>query len=236
MKTEKNLVVLGVCAHPDDLDATAGGTFAKWSKEGAECYYLICTNGARGSIDPKISVKDLIEIREKEQKAAASILGVKDVFFLGYKDTELEPNRKLKLDIVRYIRKIKPDIVVTTDPTFIYSKAGFVNHSDHRAAGIATIDAVYPLAKNAFPFEEFGTEDLKPHKVKSLYLINFADANEIIDITDTIEIKLKALAQHKTQALSKNTEMFKRMGSMMGKKEGYTYAESFVKLDFERSL
>ncbi len=233
MEKGNKLVVLGVCAHPDDLDAMAGGSFAKWAKEGADCYYLVCTNGGRGSVDPNITTEELIKTRKREQKAAANVLGVKDVFFLDYKDTELEPNRKLKIDIVKYIRKLKPDIVVTTDPTFIYSKMGFINHSDHRAAGIATIDAVYPLAKNAFPFEEFGNEDLKPHKVRILYLISPGEGNEVIDISDTMGLKLRALEEHKTQALSKGGERFKQMSKMIGSRIGCEYAEAFVKIDFE---
>lgn len=164
------LVVLGVCAHPDDLDAGAGGTFAKWAKEGADCYYLICTDGGRGSADPKLSRKKLIELRKDEQRAAGRILGLKEVYFLDYNDTELVPDRKLKKDIVWYIRKLKPDIVVTTDPTFVYSQNGFINHSDHRAAGLATIDAIYPLAKNAFTFEEFEKEGLNPTRSRRFTL------------------------------------------------------------------
>jgi LmbE family N-acetylglucosaminyl deacetylase len=233
MGKNNGLVVLGVCAHPDDLDAGAGGTFAKWARDGAKCYYLICTDGGRGSVDPSISRKKLIGIRKKEQEAAGRILGLKGVYFLDYNDTELLPDRKLKREIVWYIRKLKPDIVVTTDPTFVYSKNGFINHADHRAAGLATIDAIYPLAKNAFTFEEFEKEGLKPHKVKTIYLINFTEGNEVIDISSTIDLKVKAIAQHKTQALSKNADMFKRIGTYIGKKSGYKYAESFVKIDFE---
>jgi LmbE family N-acetylglucosaminyl deacetylase len=229
----KNLVVLGICAHPDDLDATAGGTFAKWAKEGAKCYYLICTNGSRGSADPSIPRNELIEIRKKEQKNAANILGVKDVYFLNNNDTELVADKKLKLDIIKYIRKIKPDIVVTTDPTFIYSKFGYINHSDHRAAGLATIDAIYPLAHNAYPFEEF-EEDLKPHRVKMLYLINMSEPNEIIDISETVDLKIKALAEHKTQGLGRNPGDMKKLSQMIGNRHGFKYAESFVKINLER--
>ncbi len=233
-KDFSGLVVLGVCAHPDDLDAGAGGTFAKWAKNGAKCYYLICTNGEKGSVNPKLGKKELVRIREEEQRSAARILGIRDVHFLNHKDTELEPERKLKKEIVWHIRKLRPDIVVTTDPTFIYTKSGFINHSDHRAAGIATIDAIYPLAKNQFSFEEFGKEGLRPHKVKELYLINFMEGNEFVDISGTIDAKISAIAQHRTQALSRNAEMFRNIGSMIGKRSGrkFRYAESFVKIEF----
>src|SRR5271169_788969 len=109
----KDLVVLGVAAHPDDLDAGAGGTFAKWAKSGAKCYYLILTDGGRGSMDPKVSQEKLVEMRKEEQRAAGRVIGLTDVFFLNYTDTELTPDRNLKRDIVYYIRKLKADIVVT---------------------------------------------------------------------------------------------------------------------------
>jgi len=230
MAKNNKMVVLGVCAHPDDLDFGAGGTFAKWAKEGAKCYYLICTDGGKGSLDPNVTRKQLIEMRRSEQKEAGKILGLADVFFLTYNDTELVADRSLKRDIVRYIRKLKPDIVVTTDPAFLYSRRGFVNHSDHRAAGLATMDAIYPLAKNAFSFEE---EGLEPHKVKSLYFINFESGEEFIDITGTIDKKLLAITKHKSQAVSRNGEGARRLAEMLGKRAGFKYAESFVKLDFE---
>src|SRR5271166_4583963 len=129
--------VLGVAAHPDDLDFGASGTFAKWAAQGASCYYLICTNGCKGSDDPKMTEQKLIKIRKAEQIAAGKVIGLKGVFFLGHNDTELVADIKLKKEIVRYIRKLKPDIVVTTDPTMIYSKRGYINHTDHRAAGLA---------------------------------------------------------------------------------------------------
>jgi LmbE family N-acetylglucosaminyl deacetylase len=232
---KSNLVVLGVAAHPDDLDAMAGGTFAKWAKSGAKCYYLICTDGGRGSYDPKLSGKNLVAARKKEQENAGKILGLKGVYFLDYKDTELTVDRKLKGDIVYYIRKLKPDIVVTTNPSFIYSPNGYINHSDHRAAGLATIDAIYPLARNAFSFEEFGKEGLKPHSVKAIYLISYGpDSNEIVDISSTIDLKMEAIKQHKSQMLSKNGEFLKKMNAMVGKKFKYKYAESFVKIEFNR--
>jgi LmbE family N-acetylglucosaminyl deacetylase len=228
---KKNLVVLGVCAHADDLDAGAGGTFAKWAEEGASCHYLVCTNGSSGCIDPEKSRDDLINERRKEQLAAAKVIGIKEVHFLDYNDTELVADMKLKKDIVFWIRKLKPDIVVTTDPTFVYSKSGFINHSDHRAAGLATLDAIYPLAGNAFAFRELNKDGIGPHKVPIVYLINFVDGNEMVDITTTIGKKERALSEHKSQALGHNTEFARARGRAAGAKAGYEYAESFIKLD-----
>lgn len=116
MKEKEKLVVLGVGAHSDDLDFGAAGTFAKFAKEGADCYYLVCTDGSKGSRDPKMTPKRLAAIREKEQRTSAKLLGIKGVFFLKHKDGELVADMKLKKEIVRYIRKLKPDIVVAQGP------------------------------------------------------------------------------------------------------------------------
>lgn len=226
--------VLGVAAHPDDLDFGASGTIAKWAREGAECYYLICTDGSKGSDDPKMTEAQLIKTRQNEQRAAGKIVGLKDVFFLKHVDTQLVSDLGLKKEIVRFIRKLRPDIVVTMDPTLVYSKRGFVNHTDHRAAGQATIDAVYPMARDRLTFRELEKEGLKPHKVKQLYLINFDNSNEVVDISKTISIKEKALLCHKSQIAKSSLGWIRKMGAMSGKDKGYKFAERFVKLEFER--
>lgn len=231
MKDSRNLIILGIAAHPDDLDFSSSGTFAKWAESGASCYYLICTDGSKGSDDPKMTGEKLARIREAEQRQAGKILGLKDVFFLKHKDTELVATLQLKKEIVRYIRKLKPDIVVALDPTFLYSrKRGFINHTDHRAAGQAAIDAIFPLARDRLTFKELEKEGLSPHKVLTLYLTNFEDPNEIVDISSTIETKIKALAAHKSQVSNKSFKWVREVGRMIGKERGYKYAEGFVKL------
>lgn len=226
------MIALGVAAHPDDLDFGSSGTFAKWAREGADCYYLICTNGCKGSDDPKMTEEKLIKIRREEQTRAGKVIGLKGVFFLNHNDTELVADLKLKKEIVRYIRRLKPDVVVTMDPTMIYSrKRGYVNHTDHRAAGQAAMDAVFPLARDRLTFKELEKEGLKPHKVRTLYLTNFDDHNEIVDISKTIGVKLKALECHRSQISKDALGWVRKMGAMVGKEKGYRYAEAFVKLD-----
>lgn len=227
------MIVLGVAAHPDDLDFGASGTFARWAEEGASCYYLICTDGSKGSDDPEMTEEKLVDIRIEEQKAAGKILGLKDVFFLRHKDTELVADIALKKEIVRFIRKLKPDIVVTMDPTLVYSKRGFVNHTDHRAAGQAAIDAVYPLARDRLTFKEMENEGLPPHRVRFLYLVNFDNSNEVVDISRTIQTKLEALSCHKSQISEKSLDWIKERASSIGKEKGYEFGEGFVKLDLE---
>jgi LmbE family N-acetylglucosaminyl deacetylase len=227
----KNKVILGVAAHPDDLDFGASGTIAKWVKQGATCYYLICTNGCKGSDDPKMTEEKLVKIRQQEQITAGKILGLKNVFFLKHNDTELVADLTLKKEIVYYIRKLKPDVVITTDPTIIYSNRGFINHTDHRAAGQATIDAVFPMARDRLTFPEYEKLGLTPHKVQTLYLTSFDKPTEIIDISETIEIKINALRAHESQISEASISRIKEWSKLLGKKQKYPFAEGFIKID-----
>ncbi len=225
------MVILGVAAHPDDLDFGASGTFAKWVKMGYSCYYLICTDGSRGSDEPGMTEGRLAQIRKTEQQEAGRVLCLKDIFLLNYKDIELVANLEIKKKIVEYIRTLKPDIVVTTDPNFLYSsKTGFINHSDHRAAGLATMDAVYPLARDRLTFKDFLKKGLNPHKVGKLYFISFDDPTDVIDITETMELKLQAIGAHKSQINKDTLAMVRDRAKKLGEKKGYKFGEGFCVL------
>jgi len=232
LKTPKT--VLAVFAHPDDMDFSSSGTIAKWAKRGAAITYLVCTDGSKGSDDPAMTARKLSLIRKKEQLKAAKILGVQDVIFLHYPDGELVVDMKLKEDISKVIRQKKPDVVITLDPTFLYSaKRGFINHSDHRAAGQAAIDAVFPLARDRLSFPHHEKRGLAPHKTRTLLLVSFEDANHFEDIASTFEAKLKALRVHASQVLP-SLEFEKRIRNrsrMLGKKAGFRYAEGFKRIE-----
>lgn len=229
-------IILGIGAHPDDLDFTAAGTIAKWVKEGAVAYYLIATDGSRGSDDPKMTHEELIKIRESEQKEAARILGVSEVFFLSHTDTELVPSYELKEQIVRYLRKLKPDVVVTLSPDLFFKPSenydGYVNHTDHRAISVAVMDCVFPLARDRLTYAHHEKEGLEPHKVKELLFMNLTNPEYIVDITDTFDKKLAALAAHKSQF--KDYEALKKRqiarAEKFGKIKGYKYAENFTRI------
>jgi len=190
---------LVVAAHPDDSEFGCGGTAALWSRQGWEFYYLVCTNGAKGSSDPAMTPDRLAPMRQDEQRAAARRLGVKDVFFLDNEDGELTYTRKLLGDVVRHIRLIRPHAVFTHDPESIIVRDSFVNHADHRCAGLVAIDAVYPAARDRWNFPEHLEEGLEPHNVKEIYIWSFDKANFSVDITDVVDVKIQALLEHKTQ-------------------------------------
>ena len=222
-----------MAAHPDDIEFSASGTVAKFISEGAEVYYYILTNANKGSADRSLSPDQVRDMRRGEQHEACRILGVKDVFFGEYEDGLLEVTPQLKCDIVRAIRQVKPHVVITMDPTEVYSVGiGIVNHTDHRAAGQATLDAVYPLARDYFSFRDLcDVEKLEPHKVKTVLMTNFGKQNYYIDISPQLETKLQALAAHKSQVGDAAFEHVRRMAAEAGRHVGAEYAEGFMRLD-----
>lgn len=190
---------LVVAAHPDDADFGAAGTAYLWSRLGWQFFYLVCTNGAKGSDDESITRSQLIEMRRKEQRAAARLLGVEEVFFLDNEDGELTPHRAFLGDIVRYIRQLRPDAVFTHDPETVIVRDAFVNHSDHRATGLTAIDAVYPAARDRLNFPEQVAAGLAPHKVNEIYIWGSERANFEVDISEAIDTKIEALRAHTSQ-------------------------------------
>ena len=228
----KPKTVLGVMAHPDDLDFMCGGTIAAFARNGADVYYLILTDG--GSAESEMSQAKLIATRRKEQRAACKTLGVKDVFFCDYPDGCLENCREVRCDIVKRIRMLKPDAVITWDPSVLYSaREGYINHPDHRAVGQATLDAVYPLARDLQSFSELKEEGYLPHKTPTVLLLNFNTHNFCVDITDTFDLKMQAAAAHVSQAsnAAQLRQRFTELAIATGHECGSRYAESFVRID-----
>lgn len=197
VKLDRVLVVL---AHPDDPEFFCGGTVGRWITEGREVHYCLLTRGDKGADEPGQIAQELAETREGEQRAAARVLGVKQVIFLDYEDGYLVPDLTLRKEVVRVIRKIRPGIVITCDPTNFFPNASYINHPDHRAAGQATLDAVFPAARSAMYFPElYEKEGLLPHKVLQVYVSNAIHPNTTVDVTDFLNLKLEALHAHKSQ-------------------------------------
>jgi LmbE family N-acetylglucosaminyl deacetylase len=215
--------LMAVSAHPDDMEFGCGGTIAKWVREGWEACLVICTDGRAGTADPNMDPMDLVHIRQREAKAAAAVLGIKDVVFLGYPDGELEDTREVRGKVIREIRRFRPDVVFTFDP---YRRSH--NHRDHRTAGQVTFDAMYPYARDFHHFRELIDEGHMPHIVGEAYAWS-DEPDTWVDITDTIEQKIDALREHKSQIknLDGLAERIRQRHAEEGKKAGYKYAEGF---------
>jgi LmbE family N-acetylglucosaminyl deacetylase len=189
--------VLVVTAHPDDVDFGMAGTVATWTDAGVEVAYCIVTDGDAGGFDPEVPRSDIPGIRRAEQEAAAKVVGVEDVHFLGYPDGRLEVSMDLRRDITRVIRTMRPDRVVTQHPERNWDRI-YASHPDHLAAAEATVCAVYPDARNAFAFPDLLVEGHEPHVVPELWLMG-GRADRVVDITDVLDRKLAALRCHVSQ-------------------------------------
>ncbi|MBN1286408.1 MAG: PIG-L family deacetylase [Anaerolineae bacterium] len=220
--------VLAVVAHPDDIEFSFAGTIAKWTQAGATACYVLCTDGDAGFTQPGITRRQAAEIRRIEQTAAAKVLGVREVVFLGYPDGLLVNNLELRKHLVRQIRRFKPDTLVTLHPTVVFVGDGYINHPDHRACGQAALDATFPAAAMRLVFPELEGEGLEPHRVRHVYVSTWHEANTYIDITDTIDLKICALKEHKSQVNRHDIgERLRQWAAERGKAVGLTYAESF---------
>jgi LmbE family N-acetylglucosaminyl deacetylase len=197
---ESPQTILVVLAHPDDPEFFCGATLARWIKAGHKVIYCILTCGDKGTKDRTLVSEELCCIRQEEQRAAAAVLGVSEVKFLNYIDGYLVADMKLRKDITRVIRQVRPDILVTCDPRTLFFSNTSINHPDHRAAGLATLDAVYPAARDHLFFIDLWTEEnLEPHIVREVWICGTLDPDVILDVTDTWSLKIQALYEHKSQ-------------------------------------
>jgi len=200
--------ILFVTAHPDDLDFGAGGTIAQWTAKGIEVFYCICTNGDQGGEDPSVPREEMPKIRQREQRDAAKALGVpsENIEFLNHRDGWLVPTIELRKEIVRVIRKVKPQRMVIQSPERNWDRIP-ASHPDHMAAGEAAIQAVYPDARNAFAFEDLlKNENLEPWRVREVWVMSHKEPDHFVDITDTFDLKIAALNAHVSQT-AHNSEM-----------------------------
>jgi len=219
--------VLVIVAHADDIEFGAAGSVARWVDEGAQVTYCIVTDGGAGSNEPDVDLKDLVRRRQAEQCEAAEIVGVHDVRFLGYADGMLQPTMELRRDLTRLIREVKPDRVIIQDPTTVLVEDHYINHPDHRAAGEAALYAVFPSAETRPIFPELLAEGYEPHHVKDLFLTIASKPDIYVDISATMDRKVKALLAHRSQVGPDVEKMLREWDAEDGKKAGCTYAEGF---------
>ena len=226
-------VALVVIPHPDDGEGGCGGTVAKWVIQGSEVFFVLCTDGGKGSDDPEMTSDRLAAIREKEQLQAASTLGVKEVVLLRHPDGELEDTREFRKEIVRAIRRFRPESVLCPDPY----RRDYHSHRDHRVTGIVAADAVFPYARDPLHFKELlKDEGLQPHKAAQILFWATDDPDMFVDITETIDIKIKSILCHESQ-ISKSRdrevgESVKKRAKEAAADSGYQYAEAFRALEF----
>lgn len=226
--------VLVCTPHPDDAEMGVGGTVLNWIREGAEATLVVVTNGDKGSSDREMTSTKLAAMREREQLAAAEVIGWQDVIFLREPDAELEDNLRFREKLVRSIRKIKPDVVMTTDP----QKKTFYQHRDHRITGQVTMDAVFPLARDHLNFPDHQEEGLEPHKTQFLYFWHSDEPDTHIDISETIDLKIEALLKHESQIAAHRaaeiTKHLKEGSRERGKANGMGPCESFRVIEMRR--
>jgi LmbE family N-acetylglucosaminyl deacetylase len=190
--------VLVVTAHPDDVDFGAAGTMATWADAGVTITYCVCTDGQAGGFDPDTPREQMPIIRRDEQRAAAAVVGVQDVRFLGHVDGELEPTRELVRELVRVIRDVRPQRVLLQNPERWWDRIG-ASHPDHMAAGEAAIRAVYPFARNPFAFPELLADGLEPWTVPEVWVMAVPDPSTFVDVTEAFDRKIAAIMAHTSQ-------------------------------------
>jgi LmbE family N-acetylglucosaminyl deacetylase len=224
---------LVVFAHPDDAEFGFGGTVARWAREGTEVHYLCITDGSAGSNEPGTSREQMRPVRKQEQEAACEVLGVASCTYLDFVDGELEPSLEVRRAVTREVRRIRPDVIVGQDPSRLWNRSrDYVNHPDHKAAGVAVLSAVMPDSPTRVQFPELLDEGLEPFEVPALWL-GAEDADTYVDITDTLDVKLKALACHDSQVRTlPYRDWVTRRAAELGAAAGMQYAEGFKTFSF----
>jgi LmbE family N-acetylglucosaminyl deacetylase len=217
-----------IVAHPDDIEFGCAGTCAKWAKHGSRVVYVLVTSGNGGTHDPQYNRVTIAELREKEQQAAADVCGIAAVEFLRYNDGEVMPTLELRKDLVAMIRKHKPEVVIAMDPMRMYSGNGYINHPDHRAVAIATMDAIAPVASMPLMYPDLG----EAHKVREVWIQWTDDADTWVDISETVGLKEEALRQHKSQVGEDAVKMVRHWALESGK--GLAPAESYKVIYLEK--
>lgn len=222
-----------VVAHPDDAEFMVAGTVAKWARKGCEVTYVIITKGDKGSDDPNMTSERLTVIREAEQRNAGAVLGVAKYEFMGYPDGYLQPSLDLRRDVARLIRKHRPHVLLTFDPTTRFFSENYVNHPDHRVAGDVALDATFPTARDRLTFPELLMDGYEPWKVREVWLAGSDKPNVWVDIVDTMDLKKAALLEHPSQLGADVVEFAEGFARMAAQEQDFEFAEDFRRFILE---
>ncbi|MBM3693984.1 MAG: PIG-L family deacetylase [Actinobacteria bacterium] len=236
--TEVPARALAVYAHPDDPEISCGGTLARWAAAGCHVAVCITTRGDKGTTDPGADPDALAARRREEAAAAAEVLGVAEVHHLDHPDGDLEDSTVVRGELVRLVRRLRPEVVCCPDPTAVFFGGTYFNHRDHRVTGWATLDAVAPAAANPHYFPEHRAEGLAVHQVRQVYLSGTLAPDTWVDIGATIERKIDALFCHASQLTETGDETGEWFRSFLrasaeeaGRAAGVRHAEAFRRLD-----
>ena len=217
-------------AHPDDAEFMCGGTVARWARDGCDVHYVVITDGSAGSNEPGITREELRPVREREQRAAAAVLGVQSVTFLGEVDGMLEVTLDTRRKVCREVRRLRPEVLVAPDPSRLWFGSGYINHWDHKQAGTLALCAVMPDAPSRPQFPELLDEGLEPFEIPNLWLAS-EDADTYVDISKTLEIKLESLRAHESQGTGDALDWVRERARELGEEGGFEYAEGFKTFD-----
>ena len=225
---------LVIVAHPDDADFICAGTCIQMARQGIAVTYMVLTNGDKGNHNPEITRNQLIAMRQIEQRAAARLCGIHEVLFMGEEDGFLRPRRAIRKRVTREIRRIRPELIICTNPDRFFVGEGYINHPDHRNAGLVAIEAIFPAADNPMFYPDMAGEGYHPHKIKYLYVHGHDEPTLKIDITDDLETKIAAILCHKSQFIDPDAAQ-KRWREMWGERQedgALRYYESFKIMRF----
>jgi LmbE family N-acetylglucosaminyl deacetylase len=221
---------LVIFAHPDDAEFMCGGTVAAWANEGTDVHYCVVTDGSAGNNDPGETRDSIRPVREAEQRAAAEVLGVKSLTFLGFVDGELEVNLETRKAVTRVVRRIRPEVIVAPDPSRLWFANRYINHWDHKQAGMLALCSVMPDSPSRPQFSELLDEGLEPFEIPNLWLSS-DDADTYVDITKTLETKIASLLAHVSQGVADSMDWVRERAKQEGEKGGFDYAEGFKTFD-----
>ncbi len=227
--------VMVITAHPDDAEFGCAGTIAQWVKDGATAAYALATSGDVGIATPGMTKERAAKIREAEATAAAKVVGVEEVIFLREPDGMLQNTMDLRRRLVREMRRFRPEVVITGDPTMFFTPRGGINHPDHRAIDEAALDAIFPAVGQPNLFQELEAEGLKAHKVRKIFLTARGQGDVFVDISETIELKIKALQQHVSQVggWDELADRMREWSAEIAQGEEMTYAEVYRVITLE---
>ena len=223
---------LAIFSHPDDAEFSAAATIAHLTAAVAEVHYVVTTDGGKGTEDPAVTSAQLTAVREAEQRAAADVLGVGEIIHLGHPDGYLEPSLALRRDIVRQIRRFRPDLVIAQNPIRRQDGNPFIGHPDHLATGEATLAAVYPAARDRLNFPELIAEGLEPWKVRQVLVSGVERPNLWVDVLRTFDVGLQALLCHVSQIPDPvaTEERVRQRAAELGAPVGLALANAFLSI------